>query len=454
MALAGVRVLELTSGVAGPYAGMFLADHGADVIKVEPVRASDRPETGVSYRVAGNTLFPLPGARVDAADKVMPSEGDDADDAGAQASSLAATAASLAGAAVDAAALATDPEDGADGDPFRSQPGFQTLNRGKRSVRLDLATEAGRAAVRRIAATVDVVLVDWTQEEAELVGCDRATLEAAHAEAAAAVAASRPPVAGADSDSDWRDDDVDAPRRLLYVALPPYGTVGELHDKHAAGTGAYAYSPMLLAAATGMMATQISATGDPVYHVLPLASYSTGALTAIAVVASLLGLKTGAVGSGWAAHEAAGGAGRAGDAASVSTSVSTAAAAAASREAYHVEVSHLAGTMSLLHAADRRMLHQHPMGSLGPIGCYRSYQAADGQWFFMACANEGFFRRMLRAMGPDFEALAEDPRMAEAWVFTNQAAGPRECLVPALEAAIRAKPRAHWLELLDRKSVV
>jgi len=35
-ALKGVRVLELSEGAAGAIAGMFLGDHGADVIKVEP----------------------------------------------------------------------------------------------------------------------------------------------------------------------------------------------------------------------------------------------------------------------------------------------------------------------------------------------------------------------------------------------------------------------------------
>src|SRR5919201_289958 len=36
--LEGIRVVELSTGIAGPLAGMLLGDYGAEVVKVEPPR--------------------------------------------------------------------------------------------------------------------------------------------------------------------------------------------------------------------------------------------------------------------------------------------------------------------------------------------------------------------------------------------------------------------------------
>ncbi len=114
--LLGLKVLELAGVLAGPAAGMFLAELGADVIKIE------NPSTG------GDVTR---GWRL--------------------------------------------PEEPADTDVTAY---FCAANWGKRSLAVDLRTPEGLALVRRIAHESDVVLASYRPGQAEELGVDAATLRA------------------------------------------------------------------------------------------------------------------------------------------------------------------------------------------------------------------------------------------------------------------------------------
>ena len=53
--LDGILVLEFTHWIAGPYAGLFLADMGAEVIKIEPPHGAEERRMGRTLRYQGNT---------------------------------------------------------------------------------------------------------------------------------------------------------------------------------------------------------------------------------------------------------------------------------------------------------------------------------------------------------------------------------------------------------------
>ncbi len=113
--LEGLRVLDLTTDVAGPFATKLLADFGADVLKVEP------PE-GDPARFFG----PFPGD-----------------------------------------------------EPHPERSGlFLHLNTNKRSITLDVTSEAGAAHIRRLAAGVDAVIEDKPPGAAERWGWGWSTLSA------------------------------------------------------------------------------------------------------------------------------------------------------------------------------------------------------------------------------------------------------------------------------------
>ncbi|MGH1488666.1 MAG: CoA transferase [Acidimicrobiales bacterium] len=152
----GIRVLDLGTNIAAPYAAMFLADQGADVVKVET----------------------------------------------------------------------------AEGDPYRSQPGFQTINRNKRSAVVD---------EQELLAAADVIFVDRPGQ------ADRLRI---------------------------------ANPSAVIITMPPWGERGpKVHDPVSKG---------MLHAATGIAWNQQSYGETPVDIVVPIAEYGAGVLGALAAATGLL----------------------------------------------------------------------------------------------------------------------------------------------------------------------
>ncbi|MCH7488710.1 MAG: CoA transferase [Chloroflexi bacterium] len=109
-ALSGIRVVDFTEYIAGPYATMMLADMGADIVKVE------RPQ-GDAWRHTAPVA------------------------------------------------------------PYESR-GFLGVNRGKRSIALDLGREEGRVIAQQLARGADVVVVNYRPGVAERLGLDYDSLSA------------------------------------------------------------------------------------------------------------------------------------------------------------------------------------------------------------------------------------------------------------------------------------
>jgi len=116
-ALQGIRVLDLSRVLAGPWCGQILADLGAEVIKIE------RPKVGDDTRMWGPPWM-------------LDNEG-------------AAT---------------------------RESGYYQCTNRNKYSVAIDIATEQGQELIREIAKTADVVIENYKAGSLEKYGLDYASL--------------------------------------------------------------------------------------------------------------------------------------------------------------------------------------------------------------------------------------------------------------------------------------
>lgn len=314
--LDGVRVVELTTGIAGPYAARFLADQGADVVKVEPP----------------------------------------------------------------------------DGDPYRSDPGFQAVSRNKRSAVLD-----------------DVV---W--ERASLPAeVDGAPAQLPGILRPAAVSIATPTLAGLLGGADLvlvpDGPTASAVRRTapgaVIVSCPTWGDRGPYATR--AGT------PSQVAAVTGIGWNQISYSEGPVELVVPLASYGAGMLAAMAAVAGLYARQAHGAAPTYTVSEVAGsGAMQIGD----------------------FEVPEMAGL-------DRD--GSCPLGSAGRLPVYRLFRAVNDRWMFVACGTLPFYMAMLRAIGR--EDLLGDERFPDPpWGLLDLE--PLAEITPILEEAFGSRPLAEWLE--------
>jgi crotonobetainyl-CoA:carnitine CoA-transferase CaiB-like acyl-CoA transferase len=184
--LAGVRVLDLSRVLAGPWAAQMLADYGAEVIKVE------RPGSGDDTRAWGPPWW---------------GQGED-----------------------------------------RVAAYYVCANRGKRSVALDLASEAGLACVRELAREADILIENYKLGQLERMGLGYAALSALNP-------------------------------RLIYCSITGYGQTGPLASK-----AGYDFA---IQAEAGLMSITGEPGGEPQKVGVAVTDLMTGVYATSAMLAAL-----------------------------------------------------------------------------------------------------------------------------------------------------------------------
>ncbi len=193
--LSGIRVIELARVLAGPWAGQMLADLGADVIKVE------NPDGGDETRGWGPPFVT-----------------------------------------------------GKDGENL-SAAYYHSTNRNKRSITVDFRTEEGRAVVRRLVQTADVVIENFKVGGLKKYGLDYESLSAENP-------------------------------KLVYCSITGFGQDGP----YAARAG-YDY---IVQGMSGFMSVTGSPDGEPMKAGVAIADIFTGIYAVTAIQAALIhALRTG-----------------------------------------------------------------------------------------------------------------------------------------------------------------
>ncbi|MBI3636140.1 MAG: CoA transferase [Candidatus Rokubacteria bacterium] len=190
--------------------------------------------------------------------------------------------------------------------------------------------------------------------------------------------------------------------RLIYCSVSAFGRTGPRKDE--AGYEA------LMQAFSGIMSITGEPGGQPVRAGVSFLDLSTGILCAYGVVNALL-------------HRERTGQGQRVDGSLLETAVSLL--------AFHAEGYLLTG------AVPTALGSGHP--SLSP---YRNFKCRDGQWIFIAAANDRFWSRLAPALG--LGELAGDPRFAKNVDRVKH----RAELEAMLERAIAARDRAPLLRTL------
>ena len=179
-ALHGLRVLDVTQVMAGPFCTMMLADLGADVVKIEPP--------------AGDSTRQMPGAN------------------------------------------------------GHESPCFNAINRGKRSVVLDLKTPQGRDALKRLARNADVLVENYRPGVLEELGLDYGTLSAINP-------------------------------RLVFASISGYGQTGP--DRRKGGFDLVAQG------VSGLMSITGERGGPPVKAGVPLTDLGAGLFALVGILAAV-----------------------------------------------------------------------------------------------------------------------------------------------------------------------
>ena len=157
--------------------------------------------------------------------------------------------------------------------------------------------------------------------------------------------------------------------RLVYCSITAFGTNGPL-----AREGGY---EALMQAFSGVMSITGEADGAPVRSI-SFTDLATGSLCAFGIVNAILQRQTT-------------GRGQRVDAALLDTAVAML--------NYHAETYLMTGKVP------------QPMGSAHPaLAPYRNFRCADGHWVFVAGANDGLTRKLMRAL--DLQWTSDDPRFA------------------------------------------